>query len=178
MTHHLFLTIVLLVLLTICFWCLFLSYVYRELLKPALIQPEFSYLTVRLDSMTCLISLITSSRREYHWSPFCRPARHLLPHLESSAAMEGLPLSPSVHSRQRARTGFTAWYIRYTGGCSGWSLSSDSGPCPCPCPCCGCGQCSYQYWILNVQYQYQYAMFNTERYWILKIFGVEVVKIR
>ena len=55
MTHYLFLTIVLLVLLvllTICFWCLFLPYVYRELLKPALIQPEFSYLTVRLDSTT------------------------------------------------------------------------------------------------------------------------------
>ena len=83
--------------------------------------------------MTRLISLITSSRREYYWSLFYWPARYLLPHLESSAATEGLPLSPLVHLRQKARTDFTVRHIRYTGGCLG------SGPC-CGCSCsCSCG---------------------------------------
>jgi hypothetical protein len=38
LTHYLFLTIVLLILLTICFCCLHLPYIYRELLEPALIN--------------------------------------------------------------------------------------------------------------------------------------------
>ena len=60
MTYYLFLTIILLVLLTICFWCLFLSYIYRELLKPALMKPEFSYLTVRFDKLPGTIVLLSS----------------------------------------------------------------------------------------------------------------------
>ena len=52
----------------------------------------------------CLISLMTSSRSEYHCSSSCRPDLHLLPHLLSNALMEGWRPSPTIHSRQSAST--------------------------------------------------------------------------
>jgi len=62
-----------------------------------------------------LISLITSSRREYHYSSFYLPARHLLPYLKSSTTTEG-PLSrPVVHSYHSALIVLTTRLMRYTG---------------------------------------------------------------
>jgi len=45
-----------------------------------------------------LISLMTSSRSEYHCSSRCLPDLHLLPHRLSSALTEGWPFRPTVHS--------------------------------------------------------------------------------
>ena len=51
-----------------------------------------------------LISLMTSSRREYYCSSLCRPVRHRLPHRLSNEATDGWPYSPTVYSRQRPST--------------------------------------------------------------------------
>ena len=68
MTHHLFLTIVLLVLLTICFCCLFLSYVCRELLKPALINKNhssFELLVLRSTGTGSSSRIVPGAEKEY-----------------------------------------------------------------------------------------------------------------
>jgi hypothetical protein len=71
---------------------------------------------------------MTSSLREYHYSSFCLPARHLLPHFKSSAATEGLLTRPTVYSCQRALTVLTALLMRYTGNCGSGGARSSRSP--------------------------------------------------
>ena len=59
-----------------------------------------------------LISLMTSSRREYHYSSFYWPVRHQLPHRLSNEAIDGWPYSPTVYSRQRPSTVLIVRHMR------------------------------------------------------------------
>ena len=76
-----------------------------------------------------LISITTSSRSEYYCSSFGRLDLHLLPHLLSSALMEGWPPNPTVYSRQSASTVLTERHMLWRGGSWG----------SCCCSCCSAG---------------------------------------
>lgn len=70
------------------------------------------------------ISLMTSSRNEYHCSSVRRPALQLCPHRLSKSRTAGCSCRPTVHSFQRPSTVLTARLILYCGSPAVGELAS------------------------------------------------------